>query len=85
VIVLDRFHHGDPDGEVLIEGYPSDELAQEYATRRVRDSIEELRKPGQSEEEIHKLWNAYGENACVMGDDGCLDGDRHLAPRCRNG
>jgi hypothetical protein len=39
----------------------------------VRDSIEELRKPGQTEEEIRKLWNAYGESACVVGDDGGPD------------
>ena len=40
----------------------------------MRDSIEELRTPGQSEEEARKLWSAYGESACVLGDDGCLDG-----------
>ena len=70
VIIFDRFHHGDPEGEFLIEGFPSRELAREYASRRVRDSIEELRTAGQSEEEIRKLWNAYGESACVVGDDG---------------
>ena len=70
VIIVDRFHHGEPDGEFLIEGFPSHELAREYASRRVRDSIEELRTPGQSDEEIRKLWNAYGESACVVGDDG---------------
>jgi hypothetical protein len=73
VIVFDRFHHGEPDGEFLIEGFPSHELAREYATRRVRDSIEELRKSDQSEEEIRKLWSAYGESVCVVGDDGDLD------------
>ena len=31
VIIFDRFHHGDPDGELLIEGFPSRELAREYA------------------------------------------------------
>ena len=65
VIIFDRFRHGEPDGEILIEGFPSCELAREYATRRVRDSIEECRKTGQSEEEIRKIWNAYGESACV--------------------
>jgi hypothetical protein len=73
VIIFDRFHHGEPDGEFLIEGFPNRELARGYATRRVRDSIEELRTPGQPEEEIHKLWNAYGESACVVGDDGEQD------------
>ena len=69
VIIFDRYHHGEPDGEFLIEGFPSRELAREYATRRVRDSIEELRTADQSEEEIRKLWNAYGESACAVGDD----------------
>jgi hypothetical protein len=73
VIIFDRFHHGEPDGELLIEGFPSRELAREYASRRVRDSIEELRTANQSEEEIRKLWNAYGESACVVGDDGEQD------------
>ena len=70
VIVFNRFHHGEPDGEFLIEGFAGRELAREYACRRVRDSIEELRTSGQSEKEILRLWNAYGENACVEGDDG---------------
>ena len=70
VVIFDRFRHGEPDGEFLIEGFPSRELAREYASRRVRDSIEELRASDQSEEEIRKLWNAYGESACVVGDDG---------------
>jgi hypothetical protein len=73
VIIFDRFHHGEPDREFLIEGFPSHELAREYATRRVRDSIEELRTDSQSEDEIRKLWNAYGESACVAGDDGYPD------------
>ncbi len=49
------------------------ELAREYATRRVRDSIEELRKSGQSEEELREIWNLYGESARVLGDDGYQD------------
>ena len=73
VIFFDHFHHGEPDGEFLIEGFPSRELAREYATRRVRDSIEGCRTSDQSEEEIRKLWNAYGESACVLGDDGYQD------------
>ncbi|MBW2400845.1 MAG: hypothetical protein JRG80_16480 [Deltaproteobacteria bacterium] len=70
VIIFDRYHHRDPDGEFLIEGFPNRELAREYATRRVRDSIEGCRTSDQSEEEIRKLWNLYGESACVVGDDG---------------
>jgi hypothetical protein len=31
VIIFDRFHHGEPDGEFLIEGFPNRELAREYA------------------------------------------------------
>jgi hypothetical protein len=69
VIIFDQFHHGEPDGEFLIEGFPSRELAREYVSRRVRDSIEELRTSDQSEEEIRMLWNLYGESARVVGDD----------------
>ena len=58
VIICHHFHHGEPDGEFLFEGFPSRELAREYATRRVRNYIEELRTDDQSEEEIRMLWNA---------------------------
>ena len=74
VIIFDSFHHGEPDGEFLIEGFPSRELAREYVTRRARDSIEELRTLGQSEKEIRKLWNAYGESTCVVGATGAWMG-----------
>jgi hypothetical protein len=73
VIIFDQFHHGEPDGEFLIEGFPSRELAREYVSRRVRDSIEELRTSDQSEEEIRMLWNLYGESARVAGGDGYQD------------
>jgi hypothetical protein len=73
VMVFDRAHQGESDGEFVVRGFPSRELAREYATRRVRDSIEELRKSGQSEEELREIWNLYGESARVLGDDGYQD------------
>ena len=43
VMVFDQFQRGEPDGTFLIEGFPSCELARELASRRMRESIEELR------------------------------------------
>lgn len=53
----------------LIEGFPTLELAREYARRRVRDSLEELRCPRQSSTDLRKLWILYGEDAAVLADD----------------
>lgn len=70
VLVSDLFHSYEPDCEMLIEGFASFEEAVEYARRRVRDSIEELRAPGQTPEALYLHWRAFGEDAYVYSEKG---------------
>lgn len=66
VLIIDNFHF-DPDEDFVVEGFPTVELAIEYARRIVRSSIEHHRKLNQSKEELKKLWYLFGENASVLG------------------
>jgi hypothetical protein len=59
----------DEDGSYTISGFPTFELAGEFARRWVRDSLEELRKPSISNEELRRSWFLFGEDAAVMGDE----------------
>ena len=63
VRVIEMSHYQDPEGERDYEGFPSVELAREFARRWVRDSLEELRKAGQSAEELREMWFMFGEDA----------------------
>lgn len=67
VLILDMAHYQDPDHEIQVSGFPTLEAAQEFARRRVRASIEELRSPEMSPEELRRLWHLYGEDALVPG------------------
>jgi hypothetical protein len=68
VLIMDMAHYADGESELLISGFPNREEAIAYARRRVRDSIEELRKARQSSEELRRLWLLFGEDALVIGD-----------------
>jgi hypothetical protein len=68
VLVIDMAHYADGGSEILISGFPTREEAIDYARRRVRDSIEELRKAHQSSEELRQLWLLFGEDVLVTGD-----------------
>ena len=73
VIVCDMFHFAsDPEHEIEVPGFPTREVAIEYARRRVRSSLEELRKPGQSPEELRRLWYIFGEDCRVVGPEGVV-------------
>jgi hypothetical protein len=68
VVLMDMSHYADEESEITISGFPTKEEAIDYARRRVRDSIEELRKPNQSQTELRQLWFLFGEDALVPGD-----------------
>ncbi len=70
VAVLDMFNYMDDEGAMLVDGFPSAEIAKEYVWRRMRDSIEELRAANQSREELKQLWFVFGEDSLVVGDEG---------------
>jgi hypothetical protein len=68
VLIVNMFHY-DSDDDYTISGFPTLELAREYARRRVRDSLEELREPGMTQAELRKRWMTFGEDAVVIGGD----------------
>ena len=67
VLVLDMSRTDEEDDSRVIDGFASFEAARDYAEARTRASVEELRKPGQSEEELRTLWHIYGEDCLVLG------------------
>ncbi|MGE0503135.1 MAG: hypothetical protein AB7I79_20550 [Rhizobiaceae bacterium] len=69
VLVFDMARTGQPDGERIVGGFATVEAARAYAGARMRDSIEELRAPGQSPAELRSLWHLYGEDCSVLCDD----------------
>jgi hypothetical protein len=76
VLIIDMAHYADGESERRVGGFPSREMAIDYARRRLRDSLEELRRPRQSSEELRRLWSLYGEDALVIGEPGyCASND----------
>jgi hypothetical protein len=71
VAVIDMYHYTDPDEQRTIAGFVSLELAREYARRRTRDSLEELRPSVPGAEDLGHQWHAFGEDCCVIGDTYC--------------
>lgn len=70
VLVIDMFRH-DAREEIIVRGFPSAELATEYARRRTRDSVEELRQPSQTPRALRERWLQFGEDCCVIGEPYC--------------
>ncbi len=68
VLIIDNYHM-DPEEDFTIDGFPTLELAQEFARRWTRDSLEEQRKPHQAREDLSAMWAMFGENAIVLGGD----------------
>lgn len=68
-VVLDMFPYQDPAHETVVEGFPTFASAKDYARRRTRDSLEELRTENQNAEELRRLWFAFGEDVLAFGPD----------------
>ncbi|SRR6266849_980151 len=66
VLVIDMFHY-DEESQSIIRGFPTVEMATEYARRRTRDSLEEQRGDGQSATELKRAWLTFGEDCLVLG------------------
>ncbi len=79
VRIIEMSHYHDPDNERDHDGFPSAELAKEFARRWVRDSLEELRKPGQTAEELREMWFIFGEDAFTEGYKGSDELDYFIA------
>lgn len=67
VLVLDMFNYMDPGGEFTVTGFQRPEDAIEYARRRVRSSVEEMRPTAKSAEEIRSQWFMFGEDCIALG------------------
>lgn len=67
VIAIDMFHAWDPTEDLHTTGFRSFEEAREYARRRTRDSVEELRGENWTAEGLRQNWLTYGENCIVSG------------------
>lgn len=67
VMTIDRFHVPDDDAASFYRGFPTAELAIEFARRWTRDSLEDHRKPGTARAEVRSLWSQFGEHAVVRG------------------
>lgn len=73
VLVLDMARR---DGEdCTVTGYPSVEMATAYARCRLRSSLEEFRRAGQSPDELRRLWSVFGEDAIVVGTGFAASGE----------
>jgi hypothetical protein len=67
VAIVDLFH---PEDAIVYDGFPSFELAKEFARRRTRASLEGLRRDNptvRSKEGLVSAWRSLGENAIVTG------------------
>ena len=77
VLIIDMYHY-DADSDYSIGGFPTYELAREFARRWVRDSVEELRQPDQTAAQLRKMWYGFGEDAVVIGGEPHYAGSHEL-------
>jgi hypothetical protein len=76
VLIIDMSY--DEEKNFVFEGFPTVELANEFARRWVRDSVEELRASNQTREELRRLWYTFGEDASVLGGEPHYAGSHEL-------
>ncbi|HEY0098686.1 MAG TPA: hypothetical protein VGB76_06995 [Pyrinomonadaceae bacterium] len=76
VLIIDMSY--DEAKNFVMEGFPTVELANEFARRWVRDSVEELRGLNRTREEVRRLWHTFGEDASVLGGQPHYAGSHEL-------
>lgn len=76
VLIIDMSY--DAEKDFVISGFPTLELANEFARRWVRDSLEELRQPAQTREELRRAWHMFGDDASVLGSEPHYAGSHDL-------
>jgi len=76
VLIIDMTY--DREKDFVISGFPTVELANEFARRWVRDSVEELRAADQTREELRRMWFTFGEDASVLGGEPHYAGSHEL-------
>lgn len=63
VIAMDNFNYWESVSRTLISGFPDLESAQKYARLRLEDSIQQLKKSSDSDEELLRNWILFGETS----------------------
>lgn len=63
VTTFDMYDYG---SKTYVGGFPTFELAREYARRRTRDSLEELRPQSTDAEDLKQRWILFGEDCIVV-------------------
>ena len=66
VVVYDMFHEHDPEDDEVIRGFATEEIAIEFARRRIRSSVEHLRRQ-YPERKLRDEWFSFGINCVVQG------------------
>jgi hypothetical protein len=85
VFVTDHYHGAPAGAADVVCGFPSVEVATEYARRRTRASVEELRSPGQAAEDVRSAFLLYGESSAVLaGSERVYDAGDELDYFVRN-
>jgi hypothetical protein len=70
VRILDLSGGNGADPVETIRGFRTLEIANAFARRYVRDSLERCRAPGMAADAVIAAWFAFGEDAEVVGGDG---------------
>jgi nucleotide-binding universal stress UspA family protein len=78
VLIIDMAHY-DAEEEQTVGGFETFEAAKAYARDFVRRSVEDLRAPNQSAEDLRRLWHHFGEDAVVVGGEERYAGWHDLA------
>ena len=68
----------DEERNFVVDGFPSLELANEFARRWTRDSLEKLRGTSESKDELRRMWHMFGEDASVLGGEPRYAGSHDL-------
>ena len=82
VLVLDMREYRTDEWTELITGFASIEVATEYATRRIRASIEDIRETHSNPVDIRRVWFEFGDDCVVIG--GNYRGSAHLSTYIEN-
>ena len=78
VLIIDMARY-DAEEEQSVGGFETFEAAKAYARHFVRRSVEDLRAPNQSAEDLHRLWHRFGEDAVVVGGEERYAGSHDLS------
>lgn len=77
VVIIDMYQAPDPGNDsTTYRGFPDQATAIAFASARMRDSVEELRRTGMNPKDLRAEWLTFGVDAITAGFKGMdhLDG-----------